>query len=165
LFIADRSDEGLAEIRQAHQINPNCAITQSFLGVYEATYGDEARGVFHTMEAVRLSPRDLLRATFLGAVAFAHFAACDYVAAVEAATTALYESPGAAAAHVVRTMSWVGTGDITRAKSEFQELRRMAPALVEARLGEKWLSSHPRCMKRAQVFLRIAAGLEEPGDG
>ncbi|HEX4351719.1 MAG TPA: hypothetical protein VHZ95_02370 [Polyangiales bacterium] len=111
-----------------------------------------------------MSPRDLCRTTFLGSVAFAQFAAGNYSAAVEAATATLNESPGAAAAHVVRTMSWVGVGDITRAKYEFQELHRMAPALVEARLGEKWSSSHPRSMKRAQVFLRIAAGLEEPGD-
>ena len=161
LFMAGQPDDGLAELRQAHQINPNCALTLSWLGCYEATTGDESKGVPYALEALRLSPRDPSRAAFLAVLGFAHFATGNYAAAVEAAQAALREAPGSPIPHVVGAISWVGVGEIAMAQAEFQRLVRIAPRLAEARLAGRWLSARPRYLQRAHTFLRIAAGLED----
>ena len=36
---------GLPELRQAHEMNPNCAVTPAWLGHYEGFHGNVARGV------------------------------------------------------------------------------------------------------------------------
>ena len=161
LFMAGQPDDGLAELRQAHQINPNCALTLSWLGCYEATTGDESKGVPYALEALRLSPRDPSRAAFLAVLGFAHFATGDYAAAAAAAQAALREAPGSPIPHVVGAISWVGMGEIAMAQAEFQQLLRIAPRLAEARLAGRWLSARPRYLQRAHTFLRIAAGLED----
>ena len=161
LFMAGQPDDGLAELRQAHQINPNCALTLSWLGCYEATTGDESKGVPYALEALRLSPRDPSRAAFLAVLGFAHFATGDYAAAAAAAQAALREAPGSPIPHVVGAISWVGVGEIAMAQAEFQQLVRIAPRLAEARLAGRWLSARPRYLQRAHTFLRIAAGLED----
>ena len=160
LFMAGQPDDGLAELRQAHQINPNCALTLSWLGCYEATAGDESKGVPYALEALRLSPRDPSRAAFLAVLGFAHFATGDYAAAQEAAQAALREAPGSPIPHVVGAISWVGMGEIAMAQAAFQQLVRIAPKLAEARLAGRWLSARPRYLQRAHTFLRIAAGIE-----
>lgn len=162
LFMAGQPEDGLAELRQAHQINPNCALTLSWLGCYEATSGDESKGVPYALEALRLSPRDPSRAAFMAVLGFAHFATGDYAASVQAAQAALREAPGSPIPHVVGAISWVGVGEIALAQAEFQRLVRIAPRLAEARLAGRWLSARPHYLQRAHTFLRIAAGMEDP---
>lgn len=163
LTMAGQPDEGLAELRQAHQINPNCALTLGWLGMYEAVDGDAVKGVAAVLDALRLSPRDPSRGSFLVMLGFARFAGGNYDAAAEAAQAALREAPGSAVPHVVGAISWVGVGEIGLAKAAFQALQQIAPRLAEARLAGRWLSTNPSYLKRAHTFLRIAAGLEDPG--
>ena len=162
LVLDQRSDAGLAELRQAHEINPNCALTLAWLGLYEAMHGEAAQGVSHALEALRLTPRDPSRGTFQVILAFTQFLARDYSAAAMAAVAALSAAPGTAVPHVVAAISWVGVGEIGLAKTAFQTLQPIAPKLVEARLAGRWLSSNPDYVKRAHTFFRIAAGLELP---
>lgn len=162
LFMGGHPEEGLAELRQAHQINPNCAVTLCWLGCYEATSGDTSHGVPHIQDALRLSPRDPALAAFHAALGFAHFAVGDYAAAVREAQTSLQEAPGSPIPHVIGAISWVGLGEIGHAQTEFQRLKQMAPRLAQARLAGHWLSAHPHYLQRAHTFLRIAAGLEAP---
>ena len=161
LLVMDRQPEkGMAELRRAHTINPNCALTLSWLGLYEAMHGDAAKGVPYAMEALRLSPLDPSRGTFLVILGFTHFTIGDYAAAADAAQAALHEAPGAAVPHVIAAISWVGMGEIELAKQAFQTLRQIAPKLAEARLAGHWLSTNVSYLERASTFLRIAARLE-----
>ena len=162
LALDRRPAEGLAELRQAHEINPNCALTLAWLGLYEALNGDVSKGVPNALAALRLSPRDPSRGACLCALGFAHFVTSDYAAAAQAAQAVLAEAPGTPVGHVLGAISWVGVGELAKARAAFQALQRMAPRLAEVRLGGTWLSTNPDYVRRAHTFLRIAAGLEEP---
>jgi hypothetical protein len=54
-------------------------------------------------------------------------------------------------------------GDIAQAKKPFNEARRLAPAWVERGLTGRFIYRKPEHLRRATTFLRIAAGLEDPG--
>ena len=162
LALDRRPVEGLAELRQAHVINPKCALTQAWLAMYEALHGDPDKGVPHGQAALRLSPRDPSRGVCLCALGFAQFAIGAYSDAAQSAQAALAESPGTAVGLVLSAISWVGTGEIGRANTAFQTLRQVAPKLAEARLAGHWLSTSPGYVLRTHTFMRIAAGLEQP---
>lgn len=162
LVMSQHSQEGLVELRQAHRMNPNCALTLSWLGLYEAMHGDTAQGVPNALEAIRRSPRDPARGAQLMSLAFAQFIVRDYPAAAATAESASREAPDAAVPLVVGAISRVGAGEIEPAKVAFRTLQRLAPKLVEARLAGYWLSSDLAYVTRCQTFLRIAAGLEDP---
>lgn len=57
-FMRQNIDAGLPELRQAHEMNPNCAVTLAWLGLFEASHGDADRGVLLAQAALRRSPRD-----------------------------------------------------------------------------------------------------------
>lgn len=159
LFMQREPEAGLAEIRRAHEINPNCAITLAWLGMYEATHGDSARGVPCAEAALRLSPCDPSRGAMLAALGFAQFAVRDYAAAVASADAVARARPENAVARVLAAIARVGVGDVERATVEFRCLERIAPTLAASRLDGRWLSTSPDYVTRAQTFLRIAAGL------
>ncbi len=150
---------GLSELRQAHEMNPNCAVTLAWLGLYEGFHGDAARGVPLAEAALRRSPRDPSRGSLLVVLGFAQFAVRNYEAAAEAAEAALAEAAGSATPLILGAIAWVGTGRVDRAATAFARLSEIAPSLVEARLAGGWLTSNPDYLARAHTFFRIAAGL------
>lgn len=151
---------GLERLKQAHEINPNCAITLCWLGLFEALHGDADKGVPYAEAGLRLSPRDPLRGSMLVTLGFAQFSARDYVAAALTAEHALNEASGSATPLLLGAISWIGSGQIEKARVSFQRLKDMAPKLAEERLGGRWLSTNEDYQTRAHIFLRIAAGLE-----
>ena len=98
----------------------------------------------------------------LAALGFTHFAVRHYAEAAEAAEAALAEAANSATPLILGAISWVGAGQIDRATSAFRRVEAIAPALVAARLGGRWLSSNPDYLARADLFFRIAAGLAPP---
>lgn len=161
-LMAEDVQTGLSELREAHDLNPNCALTLSWLGFYEAVNGDLAKGVPLTEAGLRRSPRDPARGSMLCGLGFAQFAAGNYDAAVAAAETALAQAADGATPLVLGTIAHVGAGRIDRAAVLFQRLAQSAPKLVEARLAGRWLSSNADYQTRAQTFLQVAAGQAHP---
>lgn len=161
-FMNQNADAGLPELRQAHEMNPNCAVTLAWLGLYEGFHGDADRGVPLAEAALRRSPRDPARGSLLAALGFAHFAVRNYAAAADAAEAALAEAAGSATPLILATIAWVGAGRIDRASAAFDRVRVIAPTLVEARLSGRWLTSNADYLARAHTFFRIAAGLAPP---
>ncbi len=161
-FMGGDARQGLTELRLAHQINPNCALTLCWLGFYEAVNGEAARGVILAEAGLRRSPRDPARGSMLCAIGFARFAAGSYAAAVESAEAALAEAAKGATPLILGTIANVGAGRIDRASALFRQLERTAPKLAEARLAGRWLSSNPDYLERAHTFLRVAAGQAPP---
>jgi TolB-like protein/tetratricopeptide (TPR) repeat protein len=161
-FMNQDAQAGLPELRQAHEMNPNCAVTLAWLGLYEGFHGDAARGVPLAEAALRRSPRDPARGSLLVVLGFAQFAMCNYGAAAEAADAALAEAAGSATPLILGAISWVGAGRIDRAAAAFAKVEKIAPSLVEARLAGRWLTSNPDYLARAHTFFRIAAGLAPP---
>jgi len=158
-FMNQDAGAGLPELRQAHEMNPNCAVTLAWLGLYEGFHGDAERGVPLAEAALRRSPRDPSRGSLLAALGFAQFAVRNYDAAAQAAEAALVEAAGSATPLILGSIAWVGAGRIDRAESAFARVAEIAPTLVEARLAGRWLTSNPDYLARAHTFFRIAAGL------
>lgn len=161
-FMQQNADAGLPELRQAHEMNPNCAVTLAWLGLYEGFHGDADRGVALAEAALRRSPRDPARGSLLAALGFAHFAVRNYAAAAEAADAALAEASGSATPLILAAIAWVGAGRVDRASTAFERVKAIAPTLVEARLAGRWLTSNADYLARAHTFFRIAAGLAPP---
>ncbi len=161
LFQAGQESVGLADMRRAHELNPNGALTLAMLGFYEATSGDPPKGIEYVSRALRLSPRDPLRFLFLSILGWAQFASGDYANAVESAQRSVGDAPTMSFAQLCLVVNYVGVADIERARSAFQALQTLAPELVEARLAGKWTSSNTELWQRATLFLRIAAGVED----
>ena len=161
-FMQQNADAGLAELRQAHEMNPNCAVTLAWLGLYEGFHGDVDRGVPLAEAALRRSPRDPARGSLLAVLGFAHFAVRNYAAATEAADAALAEASGSATPLILAAIAWVGAGQIDRASAAFEQVNAIAPKLVAARLSGRWLTSNADYLARAHTFFRIAAGLAPP---
>lgn len=161
-FMNQDPEAGLPELRQAHEMNPNCAVTLAWLGLYEGFHGHAARGVPLAEAALRRSPRDPSRGSLLAALGFAQFAVRNYSAAAEAAEAALAEAAGSATPLILGAIAWVGVGRMDRAAGAFAKVERIAPTLVEARLAGRWLTSNADYLARAHTFFRIAAGLSPP---
>ncbi|TFL16538.1 winged helix-turn-helix domain-containing protein [Jannaschia formosa] len=153
---------GLPEMRQAHEMNPNCAVTLCWLGFYEAIEGDPGLGVPRVQAGLRRSPRDPARGSMLCALGFSQFAARDYAATSEAAARALSEAAQGATPLILGTIGQVGEGRLGAAAATFAKVQAMAPKLVEARLAGRWLSANPDYRTRAHTFFRVAAGLLPP---
>lgn len=162
LFQSGQQDAGLADMRRAHELNPNDAFALASHGFSEAMSGDPRKGIEYITNALRLSPRDPLRYSALSNLAWAYFVAGDYAKGVEWAQRSIAEAPKVPAPRLCLLLSWIGLTEIDRAKSEFQLLRTLAPNYLEARLAGRWLSIDPDYLRRATTFLRIAAGLEDP---
>jgi TolB-like protein len=158
-FMNQNPGAGLPELRRAHEMNPNCALTLCWLGFYEAINGGAEIGVPLAEAGLRRSPRDPARGSMLCALGFAQFAARDYAATAAAAEAALAEAAQGATPLILGTIAYVGLGRIDRATETFRQVERIAPKLVEARLAGRWLSSDPDYLSRAHMFFRIAAGL------
>lgn len=157
-FMKRDATAGLRELRQAHVMNPNCAVTMAWLGLYEGFHGDPARSVPLAQAALNRSPLDPARGSMLAALGFSHFAMRDYGAAAEAAEQALSEAAQSATPLILGAIANVGAGRMQRASDCFARAQEIAPTLVAARLEGRWLTSNPDYLARAHLFFRIAAG-------
>lgn len=161
-FMKQDAAIALPELRQAHEMNPNCAVTLCWLGFYEAVNGRADIGVPLAEAGLRHSPLDPARGSMLSGLGFAQFMARNYPAAAEAAEAALAESAQSATPLILGTIAYVGQGRIEKAAETFRKVENVAPNLVEARLSGRWLSANPDYLARAHTFFRVAAGLAPP---
>ncbi len=161
-FMKGDAQSGLVQLREAYDINPNCALTSSWLGLYEAVNGDVTKGVTLTEAGLRRSPRDPARGSMLCTLGFAQFAAGNYDAAVTAAETALAQATESATALILASIAHVGAGNVDKATALFRQVAQSAPKLVEARLAGRWLSSNADYQARAHTFFKVAAGYVDP---
>lgn len=161
-FMVQDAGAGLAALRHAHALNPNCALTLAWLGLYEAMHGEPDRAAPLAEAALRLSPRDPARGSMLCALGFAQFAVRDYAGAAASAQAAALGMAAAAPPLVLAAIAHVGAGELAAGAAAFARLQAAAPALAEARLSGRWLSTNPDYRTRAHTFLRVAAGLAPP---
>lgn len=161
-FLARKPQAGLADLRRAHQLNPNDALALAYLGLGEALCGDTSLGIEYATAALRLSPRDPVRPAFLNTLGWIYFSAGEYAKGVEVTQQCVSEAPNFSPPRLCLVLNLMGLAEVTRARSEFQVWRNLASDLVEARLAGNWLSADPEYCQRATAFLRVAAGLENP---
>jgi tetratricopeptide (TPR) repeat protein len=159
----DRYPEALADARRAHEMNPNDMRVLRILGLFEAVAGQPDRGIEHLHQVMRLNPRDSHKDQTYQSLATACFAAKRYADGIDWASRALRERPQMIQAHTHVVLDFVGLGEIGKAKARFETLQKMASAeFLRGWLEGTWVFGRSEDRRRATIFLRIAAGLEDP---
>jgi adenylate cyclase len=154
--------EGLADLRKAHELNPNDVSVLSVLGWYEAISGNASLGIQHLQNALRLAPRSPLRRFTNANLSVAYSLAKDYAQTVRYASLAINEAPRFALPHTMLAMAYVGLGDLENAKASFERARELAPEYVRKRLEGEVPYQVAEDRLRYTTFQRIAGGLEDP---
>ena len=157
-----RVDEALAHARHAYELNPNSVDTLVCLGYLEGYNGHWDRGTEHLLAALRRSPRDPRITYVYSGLAQGSCFTAEYANGVEYARRGVSTAPNYGFNHVYLAMNYVGCGELDKAGAAFAVAQRLIPAWVESRLQRESPILHPSDRRRFRVFLRVAAGLEEP---
>jgi tetratricopeptide (TPR) repeat protein len=125
--MARRFDDSLAEYETALRLNPNFAMAQAYYGLclsYNSRWqeADEA-----ARRAIRLSPRDPLRAIYCGIVSYARFVGRDYAEAIKLAREAVRQRADFVGGHRVLTAAAAMAGQTDVAKAALLDLKRAQP--------------------------------------
>jgi tetratricopeptide (TPR) repeat protein len=158
-----RCEEALMNLRRAYELNSNSTGALRGLGLGEAFLGNPRQAIDFLMRALRISPRDLFTYQTHNILAIACFGARDYEKSLHWASLAIRDAPNHPLAHLHFALACVGLGDIDKARAALDRTRRIAPEFVEARLRGYVPYRKPEDRRHFSVFLRIAAGLDEPG--
>ena len=159
---ADRYSAALADARRAHELNPNDTIARQMLGQLETVAGEPTRAIEHLKQVLRLNPRQPRPHITYNMLAHASFGGEQYVEGMGWASRALNERPEYPPPHLYLAICLVGMGEIDRAKAAFTAGQRLSPEFFRTRLRGTPAYARPEDRKRADRFLRIAAGLEDP---
>lgn len=126
---------------------------------------DEAR-------ILRINPRDPRTFFAYANLANAHLAARDYAKGLEWARRATGAAPDYGEAYLYTAALYVGPDNIDKAKSALERARALAPEYIQHlfQMRSRTAQSDPRktvdggaeLRRRFHIFLRIAAGLEDP---
>ena len=157
-----RYDEALSDQRRAHELNPNDAFAMLCLGYCETVAADPQKGIEYLTSALRSNPRDLNRSNTMAIISMAYFLTKDYPSGIEWGLKAVGEAPRLLNVHTFLALNYIGTGEIEKAKSALEAARRLSPDYVQTRLGGYSVYRRPEDRQRQTVFMRVAAGLEDP---
>jgi adenylate cyclase len=159
----DRYPEAIADARRAHDMNPNDTFVLRIFGILQALAGEPNSGIEHLHQVMRLNPRNLRSCTTYQDLGAACFIAKRYAESIDWALRALRESPTMIPSHAYVVLDFVGLREVGKAKAMFETLRKVAsPELLRRVLEGVWAFGRSEDRRRATIFLRIAAGLEDP---
>ena len=159
----DRYPEALADARRAHEMNPNDTFVLRIFGIFQALAGEPDSGIEHLHQVMRLNPRNPRSSTIYADLGAACFIAKRYAESIDWASRALRETPSMIHSHTQVVVDFVGLGEIGKAKAKFETLRKVAsPEQLRSRLEGMWALGRSEDRRRATIFFRIAAGLEDP---
>ncbi len=135
----------------------------SALAFSELCSGLAEDAITHIHQTMRMNPRDPHRYNSHLQLTMGYLFTGDYGRGAEHARLGIADAPGVPQLHGHLAMNLVGLGDIAAAISACAEARRLAPAWVERCLAGRISYRKPEHLRRATTFLRIAAGLDDPG--
>lgn len=157
LWIAQRFDEALEDMRDAWRQNPNDVGTLIALGWAEVASGDTASGTRRLREALRISPRDPQQYNVYTCLCAGSFVDSDYASGVEWGNLGKRQQPDYAPIIHYLALNYAGVGDMARAAAEIARLRRIAPEWLEQRLAGFSALVRPDDRARSLDLLRKAA--------
>jgi adenylate cyclase len=159
----DRYPQALADARRAHEMNPNDTFALRIFGTIEAFSGQPNSGIEHLHQVMRLSPLDPRSYTIFADLGGACFIAKRYAESIDWASRALRERPSMLQSHTCVVLDFVGLGEIGKARAAFEALQNVAsPESLKGRLEGMWAFGRSEDRRRATIFMRIAAGLDDP---
>ncbi|MEO6745395.1 MAG: adenylate/guanylate cyclase domain-containing protein [Caldimonas sp.] len=161
--VKDQIADALAHLERALKLNANDVRNLLGIGLAEALVGNASQAIEHLQQALRVSPLDPMRPWINSNLALAHFCKREYQEALEYAVLGAGEAPDYAILHMNIAISHVGLGDVEAGKKAFEFASRLAPELTKSRLSGGAFLRNPENRHRYVTFMRIAAGLEDPG--
>ena len=162
--VKDQIAAALSHMERALKLNANDVKNLAGIGLAKALAGNASQAIEHLQQALRVSPLDPMRPWIHAILAVAHFGKKEDQEALEYALLGASEAPDLAILHLHIAISHVGLGNIERGKKALGVATRLAPELTKARLsGRVTIFRNPEDQHRYTTFIRIAAGLEDPG--
>ena len=158
-------NEALAYARRGLELNPNDSLSLTLLAFVETNDGEAESAMAHLERALRLSPRDPLRHFMFHQLSRACFIARRYREGEAHALAGIREAPDLPLSYNALIRHRVGLGDIPGARAALAELRRLDPDNLKRWLANPTSAGGFRVAehrRRFDVFLRVAAGLEDP---
>lgn len=158
-------NEALGHARRGHELNPYDSLSLMMLAFVEINEGDAESASGHLKQALRISPRDPLRHFMFHQLSRACFITRRYSEGEAHALAGIREAPNLPLSYALLIRHRVGLEDIEGARAALAEILRLDPEFLN-----RWLrtpeppagfriAEHRR---RYDVFLRVAAGLEDP---
>ena len=161
-----RWDDVRIEAHLAWQSNPQDASTLTGCGYLLALCGEPEEAIRLLERALRISPRDPIAFNSYANLANAHLAARQYAQGLAWARRATSAAPDFVLGFAVTAALQVALGDIDAARDALARARQLAPqALVTIERSDPSREPTPgsEARRRYRGFLRIAAGLDDPG--
>ena len=165
LWIAQRFDEALDDLRDSWQQNPNDVNTLIALGWAEVASGDTINGTRRLREALRISPRDPQQYNAYTCLCAGAFVDADYARGVEWGNLGKRQQPDYAPNIHYLALNYAGLGDLTHAAAEIAQLRKIAPEWLEQRLAGFSALVRPEDRARSLELLRQAAAVADQAGG
>ena len=151
-------ERAMTNLRQAHELNPNCTMTLMVMGVIATASGQAATGYEQICRAMRLSPRDLWLGFMLAGRGFACYALGRFEEGIECARRAIEREPHAPANHIILAACLAESDDLDGAGAAIAGQRRINENLLLGYLaGERLPFQDPEQAERFQSALRRAA--------
>ena len=157
-----RHDEALANLREAHRLNPNDVATLRWLSWEESNFGLAEDAKRHADLALSLSPRDRSVDVTYWTAALAAFVAADHAACLEYARRAIALNRPFAGHHILLAACLAELGEVAEARQVIETIRALAPGLIESRLSGSTYFAVPALAERYLRALRSAAGERAP---
>ena len=150
----------------AHDLNPNCTMTLTMLGVVATALGRAQDGYDAIARAIRLSPRDFWLGFMLASQAFACFALDRFEEGVVLARRAIQVQPHAPANHLILAGCLAVTGDLDGAAAAIRRQRTInEPLLRRYENGEQSPYTNQAISERYLSAIRTAIAAADSGDG
>lgn len=123
-------DRALVALRQALEINPSFSLAFGTLGTVLAWAGEPESSIENNRLALRLNPGDPLNPHRYFGLAFAHYLANRYSAALENASRAVGVRPDWWLAHMTLAVALSQLGRLAEARAACSDLVRLKPNLT-----------------------------------
>jgi TolB-like protein/DNA-binding NarL/FixJ family response regulator len=157
-------DEALANLREAHRLNPNDATTLRWLSWEESNLGMADDAQRDAEQSLRLSPRDHRIDLGYWALGLAAYVAGDLASSIEATRRAVALNSEFAGHYILLAATLAEMNEGQEARAAVVKLRQLAPGLIESRLVGSTYFAIPELERRYLRALRAAAGVSEPAD-
>ena len=150
-----RPVDAAADLRRAHELNPNDAATLAYLGYALALCGEPAEGRRCAERAVQMAPRDPQRYLLLSQLSWCCAAMRDWDAAAAHARACTVEAPWFSGPCTSLCVAEAARGNWTAALEALRKLRQLAPGILAARLlATGWVGRDAAFNELASSLLR-----------
>jgi adenylate cyclase len=153
-----RHDEALADLREAHRLNPNDVTTLRWLAWEESNFGLVEDAKRHAEMALALSPRDRSLDISHWTAALAAYVAGDQATCLDYGRRAIALNRPFAGHHILLAACLAELDELAEARRVIETIRGLAPGLIESRLSGATYFAVPELEARYLRALRVAAG-------